>query len=52
MKKITYEASSSQPIRDCSTSSHVHSITVSVKDEDGELFDFKGMPLEFELELN
>ena len=51
-EKITYEASSSQPIRDCSTSSHVHSITVSVKDEDGELFDFKGMPLEFELELN
>ena len=51
-EKITYEASASQPIRDCSTSSHVKSITVSVKDENGELFDFKGMPLEFELELN
>ena len=31
-EKITYEASSSQPIRDCSTSSHVNSITISVKD--------------------
>ena len=51
-EKITYEASSSQPIRDCLTSYDVHSITVSVKDENGELFDFKGMPLEFELELN
>ena len=51
-EKITYEASTSQPIRDCSTSSHVKSITISVKDENGELFDFNGMPLEFELELN
>ena len=51
-EKITYEASSSQPIRDCSTSSHVNSITISVKDKNGELFDFNGMPLEFELELN
>ena len=41
-----------QPIRDCSTSSHVNSITISVRDQDGGLFDFKGMPLEFELELN
>ena len=51
-EKITYEASPLQPIRDCSTSSHVKSITISVKDENGELFDFKGLPLEFELELN
>ena len=51
-EKITYEASASQPIRDCLTSSHVHSITVSVRDVNGKLFDFKGMPLEFELELN
>ena len=51
-EKITYEASSSQPIRECSTSSHVNSITVSVRDVNWELFDFKGMPLEFELELN
>ena len=51
-EKITYEASFSQPIRDCLTSYDVHSITVSVKDENGELFDFKDMPLEFELELN
>ena len=41
-----------QPIRDCSTRSHVNSITISVRDQDGELFDFKDMLLEFELELN
>ena len=51
-EKVRYDASPQQPIRDCSTSSHVNIITVSVKDQDGVLFDFKGTPLEFELELN
>ena len=30
----------------------MNSITLSVRDQDGKLFDFKGMPVEFELELN
>ena len=51
-EKVRYDASPQQPIRDCSTIPHVNSITISVRDQDGELFDFKGMPLEFELELN
>ena len=51
-EKVRYDSSPLQPIRDCSTSSHVSSITISVKDQAGQLFDFKGMPLEFELELN
>ena len=51
-EKVRYGASPQQPIRDCSTSSHVNSITISVRDQDGELFDFKDLSLEFELELN
>ena len=51
-EKVRYETASSFPFRDCSTDSHVNSITLSVRDEAGTLFDFKGMPLEFELELN
>ena len=51
-EKVRYDASPQQPIRDCSTSSYVNSITISVIDQDGELSDFKDMPLEFELELN
>ena len=51
-EKVSYEASPQQPLRDCSTSSHVNSITVSVRDENGELFDFNGLPLEFVLEMN
>ena len=51
-EKVRYDASPQQPIGDCSTSSHVNSITISVRDQYGGLFDFKGLPLEFELELN
>ena len=51
-EKVRYDAPPQQPIRDCSTSEHVNNITLSVRDVNGELFDFKGMPLEFELELN
>ena len=51
-EKVRYDALSQQPFRDCSTDSHFNSITLSVRDHDGELFDFKDMPLEFELELN
>ena len=51
-EKVRYETASPFPFRECSTDSHVNSITLSVRDKDGELFDFKGMPIEFELELN
>ena len=51
-EKVTYDASPQQPLRDCSTDSHVNSITVSVRDQDGELFDFNGLPLEFQSEIN
>ena len=51
-EKVRYETSSQFPYHDCSTDSNVNSITLSVRDQDGELFDFKGLPLEFELELN
>ena len=51
-EKVRYDASPQQPIRDCSTSPHVNSITISVRDENGQLSYFKDMPLEFEWELN
>ena len=51
-EKVRYETASSFPFRDCSTEQHVNSIILSVRNEAGELFDFKGMPIEFELELN
>ena len=51
-EKVSYNASSQQPFRDCSTDFHVNSITLSVRNQYGELFDFKGLPIEYELELN
>ena len=51
-EKVRYDGSRQQPFRDCSTSSHVNIVTVSVRDEYGELFDFNDMPIEFELKIN
>jgi len=50
--RVTYPSLPQDVFRECSTSQHVHQITLSVKDEDGEMFDFKGLPIEFVLELN
>ena len=51
-EKVSYQGSPQQVLRDCFTHNFINSITISVKDEIGELFDFKGFPLLFELELN
>jgi len=50
--KITYPSPPQEALRECSTSQHVHQITLSVKDENGEMFDFNGLPIEFVLELH
>jgi len=50
--KVSYPSLPQEALRECSTDQHVKQITLSVKDESGELFDFKGLPLEFVLELN
>ena len=51
-EKVTYNIDSSQKVfRDASTSEAFNQITISVRDENGELFDFEGLPLEFELEI-
>ena len=39
-------------LRGTSTGEYVNSLTISVRDEKGELFDFNGFPLEFEIEIN
>jgi len=51
-EKVSYQGSPQQVLSDCSTDKFIKSITISVKDENGKLFDFKGFPLLFELELN
>ena len=51
--KITYQAIQPHVLRDTDSGDYdVSSITLSVQDEKGNLFDFNGMPIEFELEIN
>jgi len=51
-EKVTYHSSPQQVLRECATDKFINSITLSVRDENGDLFDFKGLPLAFELDLN
>ena len=50
-EKVFYQAGNEEPFRKCSTGEFFNSISISVKDEDGGLFNFNGMPLEFQLEI-
>jgi len=50
--KITYHSPPQECLRDCHTGQNVNQITLDVKDEDDEMLDFNGMPIEFVLELN
>ena len=51
-EKVSYLGSPQQVFRECATDKFINSITLSVKDENGDLFDFKGLSLAFELEFN
>jgi len=50
--KVTFPSLPQDVSRECSTGEFVNKITLSVKDEDSEMFDFNGLPIEFVLELN
>ena len=51
-EKINYISPSHGVFRDAaSRDKYLHSLTISVKDENGNLFDFQGFPLEFEIEI-
>ena len=51
--KITYQAIQPHVLRETDSGDYdVNSITIYVQDEKGNLFDFNGMPLEFEVEIN
>ena len=50
-EKIHYQTTQ-HVLRDTSTYDYVNSLTISVRDVNGNLFYFNGLPLEFELEIN
>ena len=52
-EKVHYQTPQPHVLRDTDSGDYgVNSITLSVKDENGNLFDFNDQPLEFELEIN
>ena len=51
-EKIDYISPSHEVFRDATLrDNYLHSLAISVKDENGNLFDFEGFPLEFEIEI-
>ena len=52
-EKVHYQTPQPHVLRDIDSGDYdVNSITLSVKDEKGNLFDFNNQPLEFEVEIN
>ena len=52
-EKVHYQTPKPHVLRDTESGDYdVNSITLSVQDENGNLFDFNGLPLEFEVEIN
>ena len=52
-EKVHYQTTQPHVLRKTDSGDYdVNSITLSVQDKDGNLFDFNGMPLEFEVEIN
>ena len=52
-ERVHYQTSQQHVLRDTLTGDYdVNSLTISVCDEKGNLFDFNDQPLEFELEIN
>ena len=52
-EKVHYQTPQPHVLRDTASGDYdVNSITLSVQDKEGNAFDFNGMPLEFEVEIN
>ena len=51
-ERANYQTTQQHVLRDASSCNYANSITLSVRDENNNLFDFNNMPLEFELEMN
>ena len=51
-EKVHYQTPQQYVLRDTDSGYYVNSITLSVKDKNGNLFDFNDQPLEFEVEIN
>ena len=50
--KVFYQSSPQHVLRDVSADKHISNMTISVRDQNNNLFDFNGLPLQFQIEIN
>ena len=51
-EKVFYQSSPQHVLRDVSADKHISNMTISVMDQNNNLFDFNGFPLQFQIEIN
>ena len=51
-EKVFYQSSPQHVLRDVSADKHISNMTISVRDQNNNLFDFNGLPLQFLIEIN
>ena len=51
-EKVFYQSSPQHVLRDVSSDKHISNMTISVRDQNNNLFDFNGLPLQFLIEIN
>ena len=51
-ENVFYQSDPEHVLRDVSADNHITNMTISVREENNNLFDFNGMPLQFLIEIN
>ena len=51
-ENVFYQSSPQHILRDISADKYITNMTISVREENNNLFDFNGMPLQFLIEIN
>ena len=51
-EKVFYQSSPQHVLRDVSADKHISNMTISVRDQNNNPFDFNGFPLQFQIEIN
>ena len=51
-ERVFYQSSPQHVLRDVSADKHISNMTISVRDQNNNLFDFNGLPLQFLIEIS
>ena len=51
-ERVFYQSGPEHVLREVSADKHITNMTISVREENNEVFDFNGLPLQFQIEIN